>query len=147
MKNITIAGNVTRDAELRTAGSSQVAGFSIAVNGFANGEKTAHFFEISIWGKRGESVIQFAKKGAKMSVSGDFGTREYNGKTILTINASDFTPMGGRSDNQGDSGGYGGSDQGGGYGGGQGNQGGGFGGGSPAGGLDDEIPFAMEWRA
>ena len=109
MKNITIAGNCTKDAEMRTTQSgAKVAGFSVAVNGFENGQKTSTFFDVSIWGKRGENVMQFAKKGAKICVSGELGTREYNGKTYLTINAHDFTPMGGRSDNAGgyDGGGY-----------------------------------------
>lgn len=96
MKNITIAGNCTKDAEMRrTQSGSGVAGFSMAVNGFANGEKTTDFFDVSVWGKRGEAVMQFAKKGAKMCVTGELGTREYNGKTYLTVNANDFTPMGG----------------------------------------------------
>lgn len=105
MKNIVIAGNCTKDAEVRTTqGGHTVAGFSVAVNGFENGEKTSTFFDVSVWGKRGESVVQFAQKGAKICVTGELGTREYNGKTYLTINASDFTPMSGKSDNQG--GGY-----------------------------------------
>jgi single-strand DNA-binding protein len=129
MKSITIAGNCTRDAELRTTQSGQnVAGFSIAVNGFSKGAKTVDYFDVSVWGKRGESVIQFAKKGAKMCVTGNFYTDEYNGKTKLCIDASDFTPMGGGSE--------GGSQQsGGGYDSGS----GGYDGGSRD--LDDSIPF------
>lgn len=111
MKSITIAGNCTKDAELRaTQSGSKVAGFSVAVNGFENGEKTSIFFDVSIWGKRGEAVMQFAKKGAKICVTGDLGTREYNGKTYLTVNGSDFTPMGGgqqSGDSGYDNGGYG----------------------------------------
>ncbi len=130
MKNITIAGNVTKDAELReTQGNNKVAGFSIAVNGYTSGEKTVNYFDVSVWGKRGEAVMQFAKKGAKMCVSGEFGTREHNGRTYLTVNASDFTPMGGAQPSSGDSGG--------GY-----SQSGGYGGGPSTGGdMDDEIPF------
>jgi len=133
MKNITIAGNCTKDADLRTTQSgSKVAGFSVAVNGFANGEKTTDYFDVSMWGKRGEAIMQFAKKGSKICVSGELGSREYNGKTYFTVNASDFTPMGGGQDpqsggGQSDSGGYGS-------------------GGRPAGDLDDEIPFAPETR-
>jgi len=132
MKSITIAGNCTKDGELRTTQSGgKVAGFSVAVNGFANGEKTSTFFDVSIWGKRGESVMQFAKKGAKICVTGELGTREYNGKTYLTVNASDFTPMGG-GDGQSH------SQQSGGYGNDRGYQ-------APAGqghGIDDDsIPF------
>lgn len=106
MKNITIAGNCTKDAERRTTQSGQgVTSFSVAVNGFSNGEKTTTFFDVSVWGKRGDAVQQFAKKGAKICVSGELGAREYNGKTYLTVNAHDFTPMGGGSD-QGSGGGY-----------------------------------------
>lgn len=130
MKSITIAGNCTKDAEMRTTGGGhKVAGFSVAVNGYENGAKTTTFFDVSVWGKRAEQVMQFATKGAKISVAGELGTREYNGKTYLTVNAWDFTPMGGgqsRDNQQGQqSDGYGGS------------QGGGYGGG-----IDDsEIPF------
>lgn len=114
MKNITIAGNCTKDAEMRTTQSGQnVAGFSIAVNGYSNGQKTTDYFDISVWGKRGENVMQFAKKGAKMCVTGDLSTYESNGKTYLKVNASDFTPMGGNQDNQSSQGGgYGGGSQG-----------------------------------
>lgn len=114
MKSITIAGNCTKDAELRTTQNGhKVASFGIAVNGFSGGSKTTTFFDVSIFGKRGESVMQFAKKGAKMCVTGDLGTHESNGKTYLDVTASDFTPLGGgqQGDNQGgsygDQGGYG----------------------------------------
>lgn len=134
MKSITIAGNITKDGELRTTqNGGKVAGFSVAVNGFSGGQKTTDYFDVSIWGKRGESVMQFAKKGAKICVTGELGTREYNGKTYLTVNASDFTPMGGGQ--QGSQGGYDQSPQGG-YGGQGGYQGG------PANDIDeDSIPF------
>ncbi len=105
MKAITIAGNCTKDAELRTTqNGNKVAGFAIAVNGFENGAKSTTFFDVSIWGKRGENVMQFATKGAKICVSGELGTREHNGKTYLTVNANDFTPMGGGQDRQQSSG-------------------------------------------
>ena len=99
MKNITIAGNVTKDAEVRqTQNGSSVTSFSIAVNYWDGKEKQTMFFDISMWGKRGENVVRFAKKGAKMTVTGDFSAREYNGKTYMQVNASDFTPMGSAGD-------------------------------------------------
>lgn len=132
MKNITIAGNCTKDAELRTTQSGQkVASFSVAVKGYSNGQKTTDYFDVSLWGKRGEAVLQFAKKGSKLCVSGELGTREYNGKTYLTVNASDFTPMGGGEQRQD---GYGAGGQ-------PSNSGGGY----DLGG--DDVPFAAEWRA
>lgn len=133
MQNITIAGNCTKDAELRTTqGGTKVAGFSVAVNGFSNGEKTTNYYDVSMWGKRGENVVQFAKKGAKICVTGELGKREHNGNTYLTVNGSDFTPMGGGSSNEG---------------GGQGGSQGGYGsGGGPNSDLEDSIPFAPETR-
>lgn len=127
MKAIIIAGNCTKDGEMRQAGSNSVCGFSVAVNGFEGGQKTTMFFDVSIWGKRGENAMQFAKKGAKITIAGNLGMREYNGKTYLTIDAWDFTPQGGNQQSGGQSGsGYG--DQ---------QQGGGFSGRD----LDDLIPF------
>ena len=136
MKNVVIAGNCTKDAEVRTTQSgASVAGFSLAVNGFANGAKTTDYFDVSVWGKRADAVMQFAKKGSKMCISGELGTREYNGKTYLTVNASDFTPMGGGQDSGQSGGGYQSPS-----------------GAAPAGGagrVDDDfdsIPFRAEWR-
>lgn len=135
MKSITISGNITRDGELRDAGGNKVASFSVAVNGYANKEKTVHYFDCSLWGRRGESAMQFLTKGAKITVTGDLGTREHNGKTYLTINASDFTPMGGGQSSGGNDSGYGS--------GGQPSGGGGYGHD-----IDqDAIPFAPEVRA
>lgn len=57
MKSITIAGNCTKDAETRnTTGGQTVTSWAIAVNGFANGEKTTMFFDVQFWGKRGEAA-------------------------------------------------------------------------------------------
>ena len=143
MKNITVLGNIVKDAEMRQAGGTNVAGFSVAVNGYANREKTVTYFDVSIWGKRGESVMQFATKGAKICITGDLGTREHNGKTYLTINANDFTPAGGGQGNNDNQGGqsYGG---GGSYGGGPDapvNNGGTYSSGAAGNISDDEIPF------
>ena len=138
MKNISIAGTVGKDAETRTTqGGSNVTSWSIAVNGFANGEKTTDWFDVSMWGKRGEQAKQFATKGSKLAVSGEFSTREYNGKTYLQVNASDFTPMGGAGGNQG------GGNNSGHYESGYGGPSGGAGSQAPAASrdLDDEIPF------
>jgi len=138
MKTITIAGNIGKNAELRqTQGGDQVAGFSVAVESREGREKTTMWFDVSIWGKRAESLAQYLTKGTRVCVTGDLGTREYNGKTYMIVRADQITLLGGGNRDQS-------QDQGGGYGGGY---------GAPAtggaGGIDDEgdIPFVMEWRA
>ncbi|NOD65779.1 single-stranded DNA-binding protein [Ruegeria sp. HKCCD6109] len=97
MKTITIAGNCGKDAETRTTQSGQkVTSVSIGVSHYDGRERSTIWFDVSMWGKRGETLAQFARKGAKLAVSGDLSTREYNGKTYLQVNAQDFTPMGER---------------------------------------------------
>ena len=98
MKNITIAGGITKDAELRTAGQDKVLGFSVAVSeGFGDKKRTL-YFDCNLWGKRGETLLPMLSKGGKVSVSGDLSTREHNGKTYLTIRANDVTLMSGKRD-------------------------------------------------
>lgn len=96
MKNITIAGRLTRDAENRTAGSDNVTGFSVAVDDRQGKEKSTLFFECNLWGKRGESLSQYLTKGSSVTVSGDFSTREHNGKIYLSVRVADVTLQGGK---------------------------------------------------
>ena len=99
MKNIVISGGIGKDAELRTTqGGDKVAGFSVAVSdGFGNDKRTL-WFDVSVWGKRAETLAPMLTKGGKVSVSGDLSTREHNGKTYLTVRASEVTLMGGGQD-------------------------------------------------
>ena len=127
MKNITIAGGITRDAELRTAGSDKVLGFSVAVSEGFGDKKRTMYFDCNLWGKRGETLAGMMTKGSKVAVAGDLSTREHNGKTYLTIRANEVTLMGGGQRND-DAGGYGGGQSGGQSGGGRSD-------------MDDEIPF------
>lgn len=91
MKNITIFGTIGRDAQTRQAGSDQATSVSVAVDdGFGQNKKTI-WFDVTIWGSRGERVAQYLTKGKQISVTGDLSTREHNGKTYLTIRASDFS--------------------------------------------------------
>ena len=131
MKNITIAGGIGKDAEIRTAGDSgkKVTGWSVAVkDGWGQNEKTL-WFDCSWWGQRGEKVADYIKKGGKICVTGELSTREYDGKTYLTIDVNDVTLQGSAGGGQ-QGGGSGGYDQGG-YG----------GGGQPSNDLGDDIPF------
>lgn len=94
MKSIVISGNVTKDAVLRRTQSGEpVLGFSVAVNDART--KSALFFDCSLWGKRGDSLTSYLKKGTKVSACGDLGTREHEGRTYLTVNVSEVTLMGG----------------------------------------------------
>jgi len=97
MKNLTIAGRLTKDADLRTTtGGDQVCGFSVAVDDRSGREKTTMFFDCALWGKRGEALSQHLTKGTSVTVAGDLGRREHDGKTYLTIRVQDVTLQGGK---------------------------------------------------
>lgn len=137
MKTVCISGNIGKDAETRTSGDTTVTGWSVAVEDRKGQEKGTLWFDCALWGKRGEVLAQYLTKGSKVSVSGDLGTREHNGKTYLTIRADQVTLMGGgeRRDDQPPRD----------YAPDQRAPAGGRAGGR-AGDMDQEIPFAMEWR-
>lgn len=106
MKNITIAGRCTKDAEIRqTQDGKQVAGFSVAVDDGFGQNKSTLFFDCSLWGARADKLAPMLVKGKQVCVNGDLGTREYNGKTYLTVRASEVTLLGGgqRNDDTGHS--------------------------------------------
>ena len=57
MKAIVIAGNIGKNAEIRrTQKGDAVTGFSVAVEDRAGQEKRTLWFDVSMWGRRGESL-------------------------------------------------------------------------------------------
>lgn len=101
MKTITIAGNIGRDAETRqTNGGDSVTSLAVAVEDRKGQEKATLWFDVSIWGRRGEVLCQYLTKGGKVAVSGDLSTREHNGKTYMTIRADQVTLLGGKPEGQ-----------------------------------------------
>ena len=97
MKQITIAGGIGRDAVVRrTQSGDAVTGFSVAVDDGWGDSKRTPWFDCSVWGKRGEKLAEYLTKGSKVSVSGDLGTREHEGKTYLTIRVDQVTLLGSR---------------------------------------------------
>ena len=141
MKQIVIAGNVGKNAEIRTAGQNKVTGWSVGVDDGWGDKKTTIWFDCNWWGQRGEKVAQYIQKGDKITVSGELSKREHEGKTYLTINVTDVKLQGGNGGGSGHS-----QQSNGGY---DAPSGGGYDQGSNAGGgrdLDDDLPFAPEWR-
>jgi single-strand DNA-binding protein len=136
MKSIVVAGNIGKDAEVRTMqDGTKVAGWTVAVDDGWGEKKRTIWFDCSMFGVRGERIAQHIKRGGKICVSGEFSTREHNGTTYPTIRVGDVTLQGGGQSNQGDGGQRGGYDQSGG------GQRGGAASGADRDQLDDEIPF------
>ena len=100
MNVFTASGNIGRDAEVRNAGGTSVAGFSLAIkSGYGDKAQTV-WVDCSIWGKQAESgLVQYLKKGQFVVVTGELGTREHEGKTYVTLRVSNVT-LGGKQDAQ-----------------------------------------------
>ena len=125
MKIICIAGRLGKDAVTRTVNDTTATNFSVAVDDGWGDKKSTVWFDCSMWGLRGEKVAQYLTKGTPVSLSGDLGTREYEGKIYLTIRVADLTLQGSRDDTRQPD--------------------------APANPpaqrvADDEIPFMYEWR-
>ena len=81
-----ITGNLTRDPELRTTTSgNNVCSFAVAVNRVYRGTDGENKEEVSYidcvaWGKLGEMISSYAKKGSGVLISGRLNQRSYEGK-------------------------------------------------------------------
>ena len=81
-----ITGNLTRDPELRTTpNGASVCSFSVAVNrvfrdSSGQQQEQVSFIDCSAWGKLGEMIGQYAKKGAGVLVSGRLDQRTWEDK-------------------------------------------------------------------
>ena len=92
MNKITIIGNLTNNAELRTTSKgTSVCGFTVAVNRRyrAEGQPDADFFRVTAWGKLGETCAAL-EKGRKVAVTGSVSVSTYtkNGETRATLDVS-----------------------------------------------------------
>jgi single-strand DNA-binding protein len=90
MKNIVISGRTGKDAELRRLqDGTPVLSFSVAVDdGFGESKKTM-WFDCSMFGNRGVALEKHLLKGTPVTVAGDFGKREHEGKTYLQVRVND----------------------------------------------------------
>lgn len=127
MKTITVAGRTGKPGELRhTQGGDAVLSFSVAVDDGYGDKKSTMWFDCSVWGKRAAALEPYIVKGMPLTVSGDLGQRVHEGKTYLTIRVSEVTLQGGEkrevAPKQEPAGNR------------------------PSRELDDEIPFAPEFR-
>ena len=116
-----ITGNLTRDPELRTTpNGTSICSFSVAVNRVyrdSNGEQKedVSFIDCSDWGKLGEMIDQYAKKGSGVLVSGRLDQRSWEDKNTgqkrsrVEIVVEDFNFTGPANNDKNRSEGYSGS--------------------------------------
>ena len=81
MNVFTFSGNLGRDADVRyTQNGDPIASFSVAVrSGYGKSDATT-WINCNYWGKRGEAVAPYLKKGSQVVVSGEFTLRKWTDK-------------------------------------------------------------------
>lgn len=106
---VILMGNLTRDVETRTTTSGQsVSNFSLAVNRTWRGsdgqqQEQTSFINCVAWGKTGEIIGQYMRKGSPLLVSGRLEQRSYedkegNKRQAVEVIVDDFNFVGGRQD-------------------------------------------------
>lgn len=85
MNSVVLIGRLTADPEIKYLEeyNSSVCDFCLAVaRDFKNknGEYDTDFFNINLWGKKGETLAQYATKGSLISVSGSLRINKYISK-------------------------------------------------------------------
>jgi single-strand DNA-binding protein len=99
MNNCTFIGRAGRDAVTRfTTNGKAVTGWALAVDtGFGENKQTT-WLDCSAWGERFQKVCEYIKKGDRVGVAGEIGTREHDGKTYVTLNVREVTLLGEKRD-------------------------------------------------
>ena len=118
INRVCITGNLTRDPELRsTAGGMAILKMGIAVNDRRKNsqsgewEDVPNFFDVVMFGARGESLSRFLNKGSKIAVEGklrwsQWETPEGDKRSKVEIVADDIEFMSTRGEGGGGGGGY-----------------------------------------
>jgi single-strand DNA-binding protein len=101
---VILAGNLTRDPELRyTPKGTAVCRFTLAVNRNYTGEdgqkkEEVSFIDVDAWGRQGEVVAQYMKKGRPLLVEGrlkqdsweDKNTKQKQSKLKVVLESFSF---------------------------------------------------------
>lgn len=81
MNSISFDGRLAADAELRyTPGGDAILSFRVASDIGYGERKTTNWFSCQVWGKRGESLKDYLKKGQQVTVYGQLTLREWEDK-------------------------------------------------------------------
>ncbi|MBR5301169.1 MAG: single-stranded DNA-binding protein [Bacteroidales bacterium] len=80
--NLTIlVGRTTKDIEIRTTASgTTVANFTLAVDRYSKGEKTADFISCVAYNKTAELLNTYVSKGQRIGIVGRISTGSYQNK-------------------------------------------------------------------
>jgi single-strand DNA-binding protein len=102
MNNITIAGGLGRDAELKYLNNGDpICNFSVADS--QGRDKGTIWWNCSLFGKRAEALSQYLTKGQSVTVVGTITEREWqdkegNKRKSMDVRVSEIALQGGRKD-------------------------------------------------
>jgi single-strand DNA-binding protein len=112
LNKVFLMGNLTRDPEVRSTPSGQsVTAMGMAISrtyfvggqGGQGGEKREEttFVDVDMWGRRGEVIAQYLKKGDPIFIEGRLNYRQWqdkegNKRNKLSVTAENFEFLGGR---------------------------------------------------
>ena len=103
MQNITISGNIGKDAELRDTRDSKVLSFNVGVKNGYGKDAGSVWYRCSLWGKAAEAFAGGLTKGTKVFITGDLTHDEYEGKPQFNVRVGSID-TGPRPQGQSDSG-------------------------------------------
>jgi single-strand DNA-binding protein len=109
INRVIITGNLTRDPEVRAAGTTSVTSLRVACNGRRKNSDTGqwedqpNYFDVTVWGAQGENCSKFLSKGRPVAVDGRLHWREWTDKDgqkrqSVDIIADTVQFLGGRDD-------------------------------------------------
>lgn len=103
MLNLSFAGTLGADPEVRQAGQSEVTEFRVAVSGYdySKREKSTTWLKVNVWGKRGAQLADLCAKGDKVAGCGQltiesYTSRDGDARQTLKVTCQDLSLLGGR---------------------------------------------------
>ena len=106
MNSWNFTGNLGADAEQRVTPSGEpVVSFSVGVKAGFGDRATTTWARCQMWGKRGESVAPYLKKGQLVGIVGEASLREYDKNdgskgASLEVRVNDLALLGKRDTDQ-----------------------------------------------
>lgn len=106
MNVFIFTGHLGRDAEQRhTSAGDSIVSFSVPVDSGYGAKKKTAWIRCTMFGKRGESVLQYLKKGTQVGISGEFSMNDWTNKEGVAksspeVRVADLTLLGGRNNGE-----------------------------------------------
>lgn len=102
MNVVILAGRTTKDIEVKDAGTTKVANFSLAVDRDrkAEGQPEADFHNCTVFGKTAENMAKYVGRGSQIVVKGALQNNQYTDKdgksrtnTAVVLDKVDFVNL------------------------------------------------------